>query len=54
MSTDEERGKRAAEVFRKTAVLQLPGMESVEVKVEQSRATIRTVLRFLHEKLSGP
>jgi hypothetical protein len=36
MSTDEDRARRAAEVFRKTAVLELPGMESVEVKAEES------------------
>lgn len=32
---DEERAKRAAEVARKTAVLELPGMEAIEVTRER-------------------
>lgn len=35
MSDDAERERRVAEVVRKTAVLQLPGMDRVEVRREQ-------------------
>jgi len=35
MSDDEERARRVAEVVRKTAVLELPGMAEIEVKREQ-------------------
>jgi hypothetical protein len=35
MSDDAERERRAAEVGRKTAVLQLPAMERVEIQREQ-------------------
>ncbi|HEX8796522.1 MAG TPA: hypothetical protein VF765_36480 [Polyangiaceae bacterium] len=34
MSNDDERARRVAEVVRKTAVLELPGMAAVEVKSE--------------------
>jgi acetyl esterase/lipase len=34
MTDDEERARRVAEVIRKTAVLELPGMASIEVKSE--------------------
>jgi hypothetical protein len=34
MSDDEERARRVAEVVRKTAVLELPGMAEIEVKSE--------------------
>jgi hypothetical protein len=34
MTDDEERARRVAEVLRKTAVLELPGMEAIEVKSE--------------------
>ena len=35
MSDDEERARRVAEVVRKTAVLELPGMDAIEVKRDQ-------------------
>ncbi len=35
MIDDEERARRVAEVVRKTAVLELPGMAEIEVKSEQ-------------------
>src|SRR5262245_39537029 len=35
MSNDEERARRMAEVARKTAVLELPGMDAIEVKRDQ-------------------
>jgi acetyl esterase/lipase len=35
MSDDERRQQRLAEVIRKTAVLELPGMDAIEVKAEQ-------------------
>jgi acetyl esterase/lipase len=34
MSADEERARQAADVSRKTAVLELPGMDTIEVKGE--------------------
>jgi hypothetical protein len=33
--SDEERARRVAEVMKKTAVLELPGMDAIEVKREQ-------------------
>ena len=35
MSDDQERARRVAEVMRKTAVLELPGMDAIEVRREQ-------------------
>src|SRR4051812_13364754 len=35
MTDDAERERRVAEVVRKTAVLQLPGMDSIDVRREQ-------------------